>query len=304
MSGSVRVVDSNDKSGPGPAPEKVKVIGHWIDDFFYIDPQSWSETAARLGQAYQRSEPFPHIVIENFIDPRVLDQVLEHFPTEPEGGSHTFERDQEKHKTQFDPDTLRNPYVSLVFNQLNSQGFLGGLEALTGIEGLVPDPYFAGGGFHETRPGGKLDVHTEFNFLERLRLERRVNLILFLNKDWQPGYGGELELWDVGMTKRYASVPPVFNTAVIFSTSLESFHGHPDPLNFPEGQSRKSIALYYYTSPLEALDDKPHRTTIFKPRPRSTDKVDYTIKRRHFVEDWCPPILLRTAKQLRRTFRR
>ena len=51
------------------------------------------------------------------------------------------------------------------------------LETLTGIDGLVPDPYFAGGGLHQIVRGGFLKVHADFNWHPKLRLDRRLNML-------------------------------------------------------------------------------------------------------------------------------
>jgi Rps23 Pro-64 3,4-dihydroxylase Tpa1-like proline 4-hydroxylase len=122
--------------------------------------------------------------------------------------------------------------------------FLLWLEELTGIKGLVPDPYLKGGGVHRIGRGGFLKMHTDFNFHNELRLYRRLNLLLYLNEDWQ-------HVWDGGLYlgKGYEKyIEPEFNSMVIFETSETSWHGHPEPLRCPDGTHRDSIALYYYTA--------------------------------------------------------
>lgn len=125
-----------------------------------------------------------------------------------------------------------------------------------------------------------------------------MNLLIYLNKDWKPDHGGELELWDRGMNQCVVRVPPKFNTAVIFNTDLDSYHGHPDPMNFPEGDGWKSIALYDYTSTSDLLIDVPMRTTVFKARPGTLDQVDYAIMWMRFLGDWFLPIALRVVRKL------
>lgn len=141
-------------------------------------------------------------------------------------------------------------------------------EKLTSIDGLIADPYFTGGGFHEVRTGGLLGVHSDFRINKSLHVERRINAIIYLNKDWQDSYGGNLELWDAGMTKCLKEIAPIFNRCVVFNTDNDSNHGHPEPLNSPEGLTRKSIALYYYTASLAVYDNYVQHRTLYKPRPK------------------------------------
>ena len=126
--------------------------------------------------------------------------------------------------------------------------FVDFLERLTGIDALIPDPHYFGGGLHQIRPGGFLKVHADFNRHSRLDLERRLNAILYLNKDWQEEYGGHLQIWDNDMTRCEKKVLPVFNRLLVFATLDTANHGHPDPLTCPPDRARRSMALYYYTS--------------------------------------------------------
>jgi hypothetical protein len=188
--------------------------------------------------------------------------------------------------------------VRNLFAELNSQAFLGFLEELTGIKGLIADPHFEGGGLHETKRGGHLGVHADFNVHDQLKVERRLNLLVYLNEDWDDEYGGQLELWKKDMSECAVRVSPVLGRAVIFSTALDSFHGHPDPLNCPPERSRRSIATYYYTAAEEGVALLPKRTTNFQERPGSSDKRDWQVRRFHFVNDWVPPKLQRLAHRL------
>jgi hypothetical protein len=189
------------------------------------------------------------------------------------------------------------PPLRALFYAFNSKPFIRVLENITSIPGLIPDPYFLGAGFHEIKQGGHLSVHVDFNHHKVMNLERRINLLIYLNKDWKPEFGGQLELWNKDMSECKASVVPVFNRCAIFSTTEDSYHGNPQPINHPNGINRRSIALYYYTATWS--DAKRDHSTQFKVRPGSTDKVDVAIKNRELLADLLPPIVLRSAKRLK-----
>ena len=115
-------------------------------------------------------------------------------------------------------------------------------------EKLIPDPYLIGGGLHELRNDGYLNIHADFNLHPSMKLDRRLNILIYLNKNWLENYGGDLELWNKNMTKCEKKITPIFNKTVIFSTTDFSYHGNPNRVNHPTNLSRKSIAMYYYTA--------------------------------------------------------
>lgn len=267
-----------------------------IGNYVALDAEECREFGRSLAQLYREASPFPHVVIDDFIDPEVLREVLADFPSSE--NKKFFDRNQERLKFQYQPQETRSGLVRNLFAELNSQAFLGFLEELTGIEGLISDPHFEGGGLHETKRGGHLGVHADFNVHSRLKVERKLNLLVYLNDKWENEYGGELELWDRQMKECVVRVQPVFGRAVIFNTALDSFHGHPDPLNCPPERSRRSIATYYYQAPEEGVAALPKRTTNFRARPGSKDHSDWQIRRYHFVNDWVPPKLQRLAHRI------
>lgn len=246
--------------------------------------------------AYAAAQPFPHIVLDELLDPALLRDMAAQFPSAE--GKSFFDRDQERLKFQFAPDEIIDPRLRHLLLELNGPAFLGFLEALTGIAGLIPDPYYIGGGLHETRPGGHLSIHADFNLHKPMLVERRLNLLIYLNEDWLPDYGGDLELWDRDMKACVAKVAPILGRAVIFNTDADSYHGHPEPLTCPPGRARRSIATYYYTAPqTEALRS---RTTSFRRRPGSSDRRDMRVAVDHFVRDWIPPRLQPFARRFNR----
>ncbi|TYO60757.1 2OG-Fe(II) oxygenase, partial [Bradyrhizobium hipponense] len=173
---------------------------------------------------------------------------------------------------------------------------LGFLERLTGIEGLIPDPYLLGGGLHMIPRGGRLAIHADFNIHKKLRLDRRLNLLLYLNYDWKEEWGGALELWDKDVKTKERAYLPIANRMVVFSTTDTAYHGHPDPLRSPKGKYRRSIALYYYTNGRPEDERSADHSTIFRMRPNEVRKrmaLD-------MVKPFVPPIVW----QLPRLFRK
>lgn len=256
----------------------------------YFDPKAMVSKGAELNDEYTSADPFAHIQIDDFLPREMLDQCLAKFPTAPDPESVSFDRSQERFKTSYHPDYL-DPTIRAFFYSLNSAPFIQFLENMTGIKGLMPDPYFLGGGFHQTTNGGHLDVHADFNKHPKLGVERRLNLLLYLNSEWESAYGGELELWDEQMQSCVRRITPQFNRCVVFSTDEHSYHGHPIPVNHPNEIPRRSIAIYYYTATFDATKRK--YTTQFKVRPESEDQIDWQVRRRELMLDLLPPFVVR-----------
>jgi hypothetical protein len=233
---------------------------------FDLDITLANQLGSRLHEQYTTQAPFPHIVIEDFMPPAILQQVLEKFP-DIETKAKVYERGYAgQHKRQISPYHC-DPYLKDLFLFFNSAPMLAFIEGVTGIAGLIADPYFVGGGVHETLTGGLLGVHADFRVHDKLQLVRRVNLIVYLNQDWDDAYNGRLELWSTDMKACVKSVAPIFNRCVIFNTDETSFHGHPDPLQCPSDRSRKSLALYYYTAEPIAKQEGVSSETNYVARP-------------------------------------
>ncbi|HZV19536.1 MAG TPA: 2OG-Fe(II) oxygenase [Sphingobium sp.] len=268
------------------------------DGYIHFDEEAAKAAGAALAERYQSAEPFPHIVLDDFLPVDFLRGLLAEFPDS--SGKSYFDRDQERLKFQYQPCDIPGRRMRNLITELNSPAILRFLQAMTGIKGLIADPYYMGGGLHETKSGGHLGVHADFNIHKLMNLERRLNLLVYLNDDWPESYGGQLELWDQKMERCRQSVLPVIGRAVVFNTSLDSFHGQPDPVRCPPDRSRRSIATYYYTAPQDGLKMLPERTTVFKARPDSGDKQDRRVQFDHFLRDWVPPRLYRYATKLNR----
>ena len=210
--------------------------------------QNLREISENHKSSYAAGNPFPNIYFEDFFSEEFLNKVLDEFPDLSKKKSQKMVSVNE-FKFAGIADEFFGDNTRAFMNFLNSKIFLEFLQDLTGIdETLVGDPYFFGAGQHEIKRGGFLKVHADFNTHKLFKLDRRLNVLIYLNKDWKKEYGGNFELWDTDMSKCIKKIPPLFNSMAIFSTTDFSFHGHPDKLNCPENMSRKSLALYYYSN--------------------------------------------------------
>lgn len=252
---------------------------------------------AALREEYRANEPFPHVRLTDFLEPGVAESIERDFPapdpaTWTHYGHYNVQRKYGNARYETFPAQVRG-----VIDVLHGEEFLAWLSALTGIAGLRGDPSLEGAGLHQSERGGHLNVHADFSMhSHKPGWRRRVNLLIYLNDGWQDDWNGQLELWDRAMTRAVRSYPPRANHCVIFSTSDGSFHGHPEPMRCPEGRTRKSIILYYYT--VDAGPGAAARPTRYQVRPgdsllrRALIRADglvlhgyYRLKRRFGFDD-------------------
>ena len=272
-------------------------------EYLNQDTQDLIDIARKHHEQYCSAKPFPSISFTNFFNPEKLDEILEEFPDLSKGDQLKYLNPNEN-KLASKGEHKFGPKLKKFMHFMNSQPFLEFLQELTNIEEpLIPDPYFEGGGCHESGPGGFLKIHADFNKNRRTGLDRRLNVLVYLNKDWEDSYGGHFELWNKDMTECVSKVRPDFNTMAMFSTTDFSYHGLPDPITCPPGRSRKSLALYYYTNgrPAEELSERGADVhTKFVDRKGNKEEA----KMRRFntfvnvVTDITPPIVLKTAKKI------
>ena len=232
--------------------------------------QNLNDLALSLKNQYSFADPFPHIQIDNFFSEEYLNSILNEFP------DLSNIKNSQNYKNQNEIKFANNDFknfpekIKVFFNFLNSEAFLNFLQILTSInEKLKSDEELNGGGLHEIKAGGLLKVHTDFSKHPSNDLDRRVNVLIYLNKNWKEKYRGCLELWDKEMKECKQKILPSFNKMVIFSTTDFSNHGHPDPIDCPSDVSRKSIALYYFSAgrPKEEIFDEGKKNrTYFKSR--------------------------------------
>ena len=206
-------------------------------------------------------EPFQHVIIDNVLPKELALSCLDGFPDRNDKSwENTSDEDIEikkrsNWKSEFDiPDNILD-----TVRIFNSSLFLTKLSEIFNIPKLIPDPYFTGGGLNITERGGLLDVHIDGNYHDASGLNRRLNVIFFLNSSWKSEWGGQFCLYDKEGNQCKKKILPNFNRLLAFETSDISYHGLPEPLNCPEEVSRKSIILYYYTKQERPLKHNIHR---------------------------------------------
>jgi hypothetical protein len=256
------------------------------------------QIADECGPTYRAAEPYPHIVLDDVFRSDALDRVVDEWPGRDDVAWNIYDDDSyERGKltscdlTHFGPTTRR------ILAELNGPAFLEFLERLTGIARLIPDPYFASAGLFEVTDHGFLTVHGDFSINQRTGLDRRCNMLIYLNHGWTDSNGGQLELWRARPLRREHSIIPLFNRMVIFDTRPNAYHGHPNPVVAPPGATRKAISAYYFTR------GRPFREQFYGAQGNRVAgrAPSRRAQARAFGRAVTPPIVVEAAKQLRRT---
>lgn len=268
-------------------------------------PERLKGYAAQYAESYRSNTPFPNMVVDDFFDAEFLREVAAEFPDLSTKDSLEFNNPKEikwasKGESTFGPQTRK------LMHFLNSESFLDFIQEVSGIkEKLIGDPYFVGGGQHEIRPGGVLKVHADFNGYPSFNLARRLNVLVYLNEDWDESFGGHLEFWDKDMKGQKAAILPVFNRLAMFSTTDYSYHGHPNPLTCPPDRRRRSLALYYYSFGRPKSELNPaivSNTTQYVARGASDRKAFWTLSKANLIDMaklLTPPIVWKLLRSLR-----
>ncbi len=224
--------------------------------------------ARSIKKDFQSAKPFRFVSFDGIFKDERIDEILDEYPkiNDDWNGTTYINQKNKFQKSEFEPSsTMQN-----VFDELNSPVFVNWLQIITEIkEPILSDPTLFGGGLHQSVNGAFLNVHVDYNIHPETKHHRRLNVIVYMNNDWQDQYEGHLELWDLsnGKKDQIARIAPNLNRCVIFETNEISFHGHPAPLKTPKGINRKSIATYYYSKvrPVQEVSDK-HNTIYVNTR--------------------------------------
>ena len=243
----------------------------------FIDYDKLIEASSELAEQFCSAQPFPHLVMDNFLPAEFISKLNANFPDisakKKAGSTHIPVILEDGTEAQLGKEWLsRERLVPLMYRrlywELNANPFVGILEKITGIDNLIADPHMAGGGVHRTNPGGYLKVHADFNKHPNYGLDRRLNLLIYLNENWLPEYGGDLELWTPDMLQCVHKIAPIAGRCVIFQTTTTSFHGHPHPLTCPSDRGRNSIALYYYSNGRPGEKNSVEHETLWQELPQ------------------------------------
>ncbi len=264
-----------------------------------------NEYSLSLREKFSKGLPFPHILIENAFKEEILENILKEIPNLFEiNNSNKINNPYEKKSATLRGDYKYGHYGKEFINYLNSSEFIDFLQIITSIkEPLVPDPHLIGGGIHQTKRGGLLKIHADFCRHPETKLDRRVNVLIYLNKFWRQNYGGDLELWSKDMKKCVRKIEPLYNRMLIFNTTDYSYHGLPNPLNCPPDTLRKSIAMYYYSNGRPSYELRPenyNESTLFKKRPGEEIfiSVKNNEKLKKLIKKITPPILIDLFKKI------
>ena len=248
-------------------PNKLEYFGDWIQK---------NETLEELNKKFSNADPFEHIIIPNFLNNDYAEKIFNEYPTDIESENwYKYDNPIEK-KFANDQISTMPRCIKKLFNLLSCKEIIEKINILSGIKNLEYDPYLHGAGLHIHSNGGKLDMHLDYEKHPYLDKERKLNIILYMSKDWKEEWNGETQLWDNNLSKCIVKSPVIFNTAIIFKTNETSWHGLPDEIKCPEGVLRKTLA-YYYIIPIESkpVDNKIgndgsgyRKKATFKKRPQ------------------------------------
>ena len=212
------------------------------------------------------NHPYGHCTTKNFLPEEVIKSISSSFKF-PDQVNSTSDVLFQKTKKALNEYNLFPPEIKKIIDYLNSKIFISILEDKFKIKNLISDSSLFGGGMHESRNGGYLKIHSDFIYIRKKKLKRMLNLLLYLNDNWDEEWGGAIELWDQKMESNFVKVFPKINNAVIFRTDTESNHGFPDPITCPKNISRKSLALYYYISDNSLFKRTKYFYARWKRRP-------------------------------------
>lgn len=275
----------------------------------HVDIITLRDRVADDRRTYAAGSPFPHIVLDDVLTADSFGAAVAEFPGRHDPFWKGYLHINETKYSNTTPDSW-GPVLQSIAREFCSQEFVDYLVSLTGIQGLLADWSMDGGGLHQTLRGGHLNIHADFStHHEHENWARRVNILLYLNDEWREEWGGQLELWDKDMVGKQGTVTPKGNRMLVFTTSLDSFHGHPDPLQCPPETARRSMALYYFTEEESAV----RKSTNYRARPQdglkglaivadrtALDLYDWAKRRLGLSDDTVQGVMQRASRLRRR----
>lgn len=291
IEGKVCIAANQPESRTDRVSDYVVIRGRHLDLDKLVDPKLLdSSYIEEMRERMRKATPFPHLTVYGWFNPVLLELVHEEFDL--------FDRAQWKVNRNEQELTYRSgrhdrlgPASRLYFDIVNSGWFVEMIAAITDTEDLLPDPTLLNGGLHETRAHGKFGVHRDFDRHARYGLSNRMVFITYLNRNWDPTWGAALDLWDIDADASAGKILPDFGTSVIMMHGPKSFHGHPEPMTTPAGQTRRSLATYYYDNPAAVQMRAQRISSVFLIAHRSQPL-------RYFARRFLPPILLDAIKRI------
>lgn len=257
------------------------------------------EKVKAFSETFQKNSPFQHIVFEGLFAPELLDLMYSEFDRMKWSDWRHFDTTYER-KLGTLPNTRFGHATQLYFNTIHSNVFVEFLQKITGVDALIPDPALNAGGLHEIPQGGRFAMHIDFNQHPVTRLDNRLVFITYLNRDWLPSYGGALELHSMDDENAKVAITPLFGRSALFYHTSKSLHGHPDPVNAPNGRPRRSAAAYFYSNGRSDGESSEFHTTAFPmPEPLMRNQ-----KLANFVRYVTPPVVIDAVRWARRRLKR
>ena len=280
----------SDMGGPGASPGSVPSQ--------VLDNERFMQVAAARSADYRGAKPFPHIMLDGMFSDALLDQAVAELPAASARWT-TYNTVNESKQVCSDA-SLFGPTAEIIVHALNSAPFVRFLERLTGITGLIPDPHLHAAGYMKVSPGGFLGLHYDFATQRELKLDRRINVLLYLNRDWSPDWGGALELHSndpvTDPHHQEVTIDPLFNRMAIFNTP-NALHGHRKPLTCPKGRARLCLSWYYYTAP--PVPGWAARSKAVEFREGKLDPKRFAIRAANMLT---PPIVFELARKVKSVF--
>lgn len=215
----------------------------------FLDSKKYVNLAKKKNNLYKKNKPYPHIVIDNFLPIKIANLLAKDFP-KIENVNKSWRIHKNKNVVRYfvEDSSMFRKNLKVFSMMLNSRNFLLFLETLTGINSIIPDPFFMGGGAMMTGRGGFLNVHADFNYHHKLQTWRRINALFYLTPNWKKNWKGNLELWSKNKKKKVKEIEPKFNRLVVFNTNSKTFHGQPESINCPKNITRNVFSAFYYSN--------------------------------------------------------
>ncbi len=247
-----------------------------------------------LRNAYRNAVPFPHVIIDDLFPPRLLDPVVDEMTSMAASQWKLVETKSLERIRRMSSGVELGAAGTQLVSLLHSASFLYLLSEITGVWQLLPDPYLQGAGYASMKQGDFFNIHSDRNVAYDTGLTRRLAMIVFLNKSWDPKYNGQLQLWNHEATRCDVTIEPAFNRTVLFEVADPNYHGVPAPIECPADRSRKSFIVYYHTVGIDGKSEaRPPRTSAFAPTFYREEP-----KLRRLAREMTPPLLAKAAKKL------